>query len=291
MNKNYIKFLVIIKKIYLVNLKSNIFSQTISFIIFIFLFSYANVNAQNVDLLILIDDSGSMVGLDPFNIRIEAATYCTEFLKNNSSKKNCRIGIIRFGSDAVLSLALSSINKVMFNSLEPIKNNQYTKFDSAINLALSEFERNKSFNVSHIPQILLITDGSFLNSAKEFNQYSFNKIDREQLKRSLISKVRIIIEKFKNHNGVLHVVIIEGNKNDNDEWKKNAFSTGGLFYTVNKININNIRKFARRYLNEELIIHIINQEGPGTQEQDILIYIQPPAYRQSSAFLSFLSDL
>jgi len=127
----------------------------------------ATGGGQGLDLMLVLDDSGSLSGTDPDKKRFEAVR---ELLTNLGSNPNVRIGLVFFTGDASLSVPLSSpgvakepINNEL-NARQDIEPDGGTAIDAGINIAANEFSQNGRPEASHV--ILLFTDGeSDLNLA------------------------------------------------------------------------------------------------------------------------------
>ncbi len=119
-----------------------------------------------VDVLFLLDNSGSMISNDPKFITREVVT---NFLMN--LKEGFRVGMITFDQDATLIEALSSIDTVadaerFMASLAKIDyKGQFTNTPSGVERAIYELKSNGRENAEKI--IILLTDGIVDTGNKE----------------------------------------------------------------------------------------------------------------------------
>ncbi|MBT8373895.1 MAG: VWA domain-containing protein [Deltaproteobacteria bacterium] len=119
-----------------------------------------------VDVLFLLDNSGSMIANDPKFITRDVVT---NFLMN--LKEGFRVGMITFDQDATLIEALSSIDTVadaerFMKSLSKIDyKGQFTNTPSGVERAVYELKSNGRKNAEKI--IILLTDGIVDTGNKE----------------------------------------------------------------------------------------------------------------------------
>ena len=134
-----------------------------------------------VDLLILLDQSGSMSGAmgqaatDPNGLRVDAVKYfINNFSTKSDQKSPNRIGIINFGSN-VPRQYLIPLTEVYFQNQQAINNLTSkikplnlggTNFISALQNAAEEFQRNNSFSSNRSSAVVIFTDGEPYDSRK-----------------------------------------------------------------------------------------------------------------------------
>ena len=120
----------------------------------------ATGGGQGLDLMLVLDDSGSLIDTDPQGQRFEAVR---ELITNFASNPNVRIGLVFFTDNASLSVPLTPPAA----ATDPIKNELDarqaqgpgggTAIDAGINVAALELSQNGRPDASDV--ILLFSDG------------------------------------------------------------------------------------------------------------------------------------
>ncbi len=109
----------------------NIFITTLMIMILIIVFLpiqkqlYSLENTEIYDLVLLIDESGSMKKNDPDNMRVEAAKLFVDLI--NVLSKESRVSIVGFGENTNIYIPLTEISgneDDIKNSINTIKSNQ-----------------------------------------------------------------------------------------------------------------------------------------------------------------------
>ena len=121
-----------------------------------------------IDVLVLIDQSGSMKFTDPKGERIQAVKFFIDYLKGDYSKSmNHRIGVVNFGDrtpenpeDEIIPLTYLEPQNVqqIFSRLK-VMNLGDTNFINALKKAKKQFEEAKEKGQSRQPVVVIFTDG------------------------------------------------------------------------------------------------------------------------------------
>lgn len=116
-----------------------------------------NKDLSKVDIMFVLDQSGSMINNDPENKRIDASKSIVKGLNGD-----LRYGVISFTSYPTRVLSLTNQKEDVLNALESLRGNAGggTMIGSAINHGINQFDTNNSRKV-----MILLTDGedSYVN--------------------------------------------------------------------------------------------------------------------------------
>ncbi|MCP4347970.1 MAG: VWA domain-containing protein [Desulfobacterales bacterium] len=239
-------------------MKKIIHNKLISTCILIFTFSLmvlsCNVkegelgDKEGINLLLLIDESQSMKKVDLYNQRDEAAKYWFNILQKNNKNKNNKIGIIRFANEAYVSKKLEKV--IELSAIQEKKqtiDNKYTFYDQAFKLASDEFEKASGSSRNNILEILIVSDGKIINSAKEFKR---NKNENKlPVMNKFEKKLNPVINKLKSKGCIIHILLIHksiDSKHEHTEeqkvWTQFAEKTGGSINTIIGANPDELNK-------------------------------------------------
>lgn len=160
-----------------------------------------------VDLLVLLDQSGSMSGAmgqpatDPNGLRVDAVKY---FINNFSTKSDQKdpnkIGVINFGTN-VPSQYLIPLTKVYFQNQQIIDdltskvkslNLGVTDFIVALKTAVNEFQKSDSFSEKRNSAIVIFTDGEPYDSRQLSLSAYFQEI-KSYIDKNIPSSCQIFI--------------------------------------------------------------------------------------------------
>jgi uncharacterized protein YegL len=125
-----------------------------------------NGNFDNFDVVLVIDESGSMSQNDPNNLRVEAAKQFIDMLEADS--KNNRVAIYGFENRArgILGLTVLNNKEAVKTSLNTIHAGGGTNIYSGLRAALDEIKANNISSYS--PAIILMTDGQDNSNIKNY---------------------------------------------------------------------------------------------------------------------------
>ena len=246
------------------------------------------ITPKNVDLIFLIDRSDSMNDRDPTNQRIDSIISSIELLKKYSSEHiDHRVGIVFFGTEAELLLPLTSVKEIdekEIRTLSYTKGTTYTSFISAFETAYEEFKNKNVFVCDHNSQVLLITDGIFTGSTKEFTKYEGDNSKIDNLRKSLIYKIGGLITKLKEKFCTISILVVRGDEDDKNSWKDFAFSPDGAFYSFKELgNEKKIEHKCQRVLSRVLNLYSLRLHSPKSiQLGKRPIFIKADFIRQNS---------
>ena len=120
----------------------------------------SNDVSQNVDVVLLIDNSGSMdlLGHDPEGNRFEGTKI---FIDKSEDGDN--IALVDFSSSSELILPLTKITEARKSIMKSVvstvrSDRKLTDINSALEIALQELSSNRA-NPAHTPAVILLTDG------------------------------------------------------------------------------------------------------------------------------------
>lgn len=160
--------------------KKSLFLSIVIIVVMVLIFGANNilnansVKASKLDIVLLIDQSGSMRNSDPKKLRCDAARLFV-----NLCSENDRIAVVGFGNDAVqlYPQMVKTENGLLRKSFEPTNNanklkiietinknikdnDNYTSIHRALEEALAILKFNKSLGSSDsIPIVIMLTDG------------------------------------------------------------------------------------------------------------------------------------
>ncbi len=192
----------------------------------IFLFNTFLYSKEKVDMeiAVLVDDSGSMKYNDPHNLRIYVLYYFSDLLKG----KSIRLKIFRFGgkSEEVYSALLNNINKpqLFARAIDKFKSSEkYTDYTDALIKALKTLLKSNAKE----KVCFLVTDGK-LDPDPENNLY-LGEVNLAQISEKKLSTE--VINAYKKHNIKLNIIGLS-HKVPVKLLKKLSSDTGGNFYIV-----------------------------------------------------------
>lgn len=160
---------------------------------------------EKLDVLLIIDDSGSMKTTDPKQLRVKAAQAFIGYLRLNEDKLDARVGVVLFASDVVLSSPLTVVSKdVQIRESIKVTNKGLTNFPKALEQAYLEFG---AFNRSCA--YILFTDGQPESLGK--------RPDRDQY-----PKIESWVNRFKEKACQLYVLAIGEAQRDEAQWQEFA---------------------------------------------------------------------
>ena len=142
----------------------NIFITTLMIMVLIIVFLpiqkqlYSLENTDIYDLVLLIDESGSMKKNDPDNMRVEAAKLFVDLI--NVLGKGSRVSIVGFGENTNIYIPLTEISgneDDIKNSINAIKSNQsLTDMKGALIVVKSMLDERQKQNKT---AVIFLTDG------------------------------------------------------------------------------------------------------------------------------------
>lgn len=118
---------------------------------------------DRVDLMVLIDDSGSMYGMqgDPLGVRRAAALSVVALLAKGSDSRRgaARVGVVHFGSSAPLELALPLTDVRERRIVERAMHLPPPLGGTNVGAALARVHDLLSAEVRRLPIVVVVTDG------------------------------------------------------------------------------------------------------------------------------------
>lgn len=177
------------------------------------------VDLSNVDIIFLIDESGSMDWNDPKKYRVDAVKYFIDKMDETSN----RAGVIGFGNSrkANLQTSLTSDTNTLYHALNKITSNYGTYVIPAITEAVTQFEADSTNNQRRV--VILLTDG-------EFSDYG--------------DVVGTALAVYANYNIVINTVAL-GQAAGTETLKKVASNTKGSYFYINdtgNLSYNDVKK-------------------------------------------------
>lgn len=128
---------------------------------------------KKLDVVLIIDDSGSMKDTDSRQLRVKAAQAFIGYLKLNEDKLDARAGIVLFASGAVLASPLTPVSEdVGIRNSIKVTNQGTTNFPEALKkayLAFGAFDRPCVY--------VLLTDGQPESTGKRPDRDQYPKIE------------------------------------------------------------------------------------------------------------------
>ncbi len=177
------------------------------------------VDLSNVDIIFLIDESGSMDWNDPKKYRVDAVKYFIDKMDETSN----RAGVIGFGNSgrANLRTSLTSDTNTLYSALNKITSNYGTYVIPAITEAVTQFESDSTNNQRRV--VILLTDG-------EFSDYG--------------DTVGTALAAYANYNIVINTVAL-GQAAGTETLKKMASNSKGSYFYINdtgNLSYNDVKK-------------------------------------------------
>lgn len=228
---------------------------------------------NNIDLILIIDESESMLVSDPNGLKDKAVDFWfNELKKNNKNKKN-RIGIIRFATEAYISKELEKVE----NQKKPYEfkksiDRRYTEYPKAFKLALEEFNKRDGFQEGTTSQVLLISDGKIIDSSEDMKLSSKNGNEREIINK-FINKIGKVVDNYFNSKGIIiNLTLVNKNiesklkqKEEEAIWRSISEQSNGFFNSVLK---NESDILFKRY--KDISTTIFGQSKLNNYEKQIL---------------------
>lgn len=185
------------------------------------LFAQSITSTDNLDVVLVLDSSGSMRSNDPYNLRIEAAKLFIS-LSNQGDK----IGIVEFSDDAKILKNLTEINEISKSDLKTVTSKinskgRWTNITQSLDVSYQMM--NQYYNKRNKPAIILLTDGF---------------LDLENDQQEILSKeilLNQILPKFKENIWPIFTIALSGGC-DFSLLEDIASKTGGGFYKINSSN-------------------------------------------------------
>ncbi|MCD4785063.1 MAG: VWA domain-containing protein [Candidatus Eremiobacteraeota bacterium] len=189
-----------------------------------------------MDIILILDQSGSMRTTDPENTRIKASEYVINNIAEKSTANSVhRIGIVEFGSEALpknqVPLTEVSHKKGTRSAVKKLKarNLGDTNFKSAFARAYKDLEKHDSFRGDRKIKVIVFTDGVPDDSRRlNINAY-FSEISN------------FLNKKFKGVAWDLYVVVCDRKgsvyKATGAKWKKIA-GVSNIFHIRNVADLN-----------------------------------------------------
>lgn len=120
---------------------------------------------KSIPVLLLLDVSGSMSGEKINSLNKAVEMMIDEFRKAQTMETFIKLGIITFGAEVKVHLALSEVNDVEFS---PLSANGMTPLGAALKLAKSMVEDKEIFSSrDYRPAVVLLSDGAPNDEYKE----------------------------------------------------------------------------------------------------------------------------
>lgn len=117
---------------------------------------------EQLDVVLVIDNSGSMGATDPNRLRFKAASAFVGYLKLNTDAINSRIGVVHFGTSVTTPMEeLCPVTEDGYIRGKIVKRRTQgtTNFPSAMRAAYNLLEKSGSFDSARKCAVILFTDG------------------------------------------------------------------------------------------------------------------------------------
>jgi hypothetical protein len=190
-----------------------------SFLLVFVIFGYAGLSLaseQGIDVVLVMDSSGSMKKTDPKELRKPAAKLFISLLG-----KDDRASVVSFSDQGYPVIFLTSVDgkknqQKLFKATDKISSRgYYTNLYGAIDSAMKVLE--KSHDKEHRKIIVLMSDGEMDMGCEEKSETQTNKLENE------------LLQKLKNKNVELQTIAFT-DKSDQKLLSKIARETGGKFF-------------------------------------------------------------
>jgi Ca-activated chloride channel family protein len=120
--------------------------------------NWSNQNIEGIDIMMVIDVSGSMLAEDLRPNRIEAAkTVGTEFI---SARTNDNIGLVVFAGESFTQCPLTTDKAALINLLNAVHSDMMESSNTAIGMGLANAVNRLKESSAKSKVVILLTDGS-----------------------------------------------------------------------------------------------------------------------------------
>ena len=120
--------------------------------------NWSNQNIEGIDIMMVIDVSGSMLAEDLRPNRIEAAkTVGTEFI---SARPNDNIGLVVFAGESFTQCPLTTDKAALINLLNTVHSDMMESSNTAIGMGLANAVNRLKESSAKSKVVILLTDGS-----------------------------------------------------------------------------------------------------------------------------------
>ncbi len=190
---------------------------------------------SNVDLVIAIDNSGSMYygpATDPDDFRIRAAELIITSLAADIYPRETSISVISFGNESEILAPLTQLQeegarRMLIEVARQTKSEDNTNIIAALDDAYSELFESQNRTNQNVPAVILLTDG-----VPTIDTNGGNNV-------GIPEEVLVRIDKLSNKGALVFVILLRGGKNleENEEfekwrqyWNTTSFDRDGFKY-------------------------------------------------------------
>ena len=196
----------------------------------------AEEGPSTLDVVFVIDNSNSTwdptyPATDPDNLRIHVARALVDMLSIEADTFPARVGVVTFGTTATLRKEVSPVAADMSVKESIVAAHEdWTVIGDAFRKAYEALEEADSFEPTHRPVVVFLTDGRPQNKREMTEQEISELFDgaQEWVDAFVIEKCPLYILTFNVNETEVPV-------SDQRRWKSFADDTGGAYYSVSSI--------------------------------------------------------
>ena len=251
----------------------------------------ASVDSQEragLDIVLLIDNSRSMLRTDQLGLRVEAARLFVDYLRAAApSALVPRISVISFSGEIGSHVGLLPAEKEEVQSTIKSELGEYTDFPLALSAAYQALENGGTFIFGRQAVIILLTDGRPCTEQLDIHHDRCDKTPEEFIIGHFEDSITPEVQKL-NESGVKLYVLGLGKivQPDAERWKTFAQQTGGSYVPV--LEAGALFSAYRGVLKDLLPSKV---EGPQPIELGVTTLDVYPPYLESATFTFLQADL
>lgn len=197
----------------------------LTFFVFISVDAIAD-ESRGIDVLIVMDNSGSMVKNDRSNLRFQVVKNFIHWLNLGDS-----IGVMTFDTETQMQLPITEIKnqddrRFLVEQIVPSLTNKDTDVYAALLAAFKEMKSNVLSN--NIKFFILVTDG-VIDPSPEFRV-------NDEVRDKYYEELDLLIKEYEDNIWPIFVVFLNPKGIEDDYLKGIAQRTGGSFYNLENAN-------------------------------------------------------
>lgn len=241
-----------------------------------------------LDIILLLDNSRSMIRSDPTNLRVEAARMFVDYVASLASPENPpRVGVISYGGDIGRSVTLRLASDASVRAGIERELLEYTDFPLALQAAFDEFQQSGTFAFGRQGIVILMTDGRPCTIQLDIAQNQCVGTPEDFISGHFQGAITTAVERLHTEGVSLHVLGL-GNEVEQDKtrWEALSASTDGAY--VSAQTAEGLFDAYHRVVDDLLSVQT---DGPFPISAGANSITLTLPYRQSAAFTFVQADL